>query len=178
MLQGYESIHSLSSSLDITYSYGKRESGVIQEIKTHPGYILLRRPGSTQLVGQIFVTKTRELEVLSEGRYFKNPYSWGWKIEKITDIPAGRLGVVTRLYGDDLAPNRILATDKTKGIVEEVLRPGKYRINPYAYAIQIYDAVNIRPGHAGVVVSLVGQDIFQYTDKTDVTEEFLVQVPS
>jgi hypothetical protein len=42
--------------------------------------------------------------VLAEGRYFRNPYSWGWEIHPITDIPAGKLGgVVTRLYGDDLA---------------------------------------------------------------------------
>lgn len=67
MLQGYDRIRSLSSSLDITYSYGKRESGVIQEIRKQPGYILLRRPDATHLVVQNFVTKMRELEVLSEG---------------------------------------------------------------------------------------------------------------
>ena len=66
MLQRYDRIHSLSSSLDVTYSYGKKESGVIQEIKKQPGYVLLRRPNSTHLVVQNFVTKTRELEVLSE----------------------------------------------------------------------------------------------------------------
>jgi hypothetical protein len=66
ILQSYEKIHRLSSSLDITYSYGKKESGVIQEIKTQPGYILLMRPNSTNLVVQNFVTKTRELEVLSK----------------------------------------------------------------------------------------------------------------
>jgi outer membrane lipoprotein-sorting protein len=65
MLQGYEKIHSLSSSLGVTYSYGKKESGVIQEIKEQPGYILLKRPNSTNLVVQNFVSKTRELEVLS-----------------------------------------------------------------------------------------------------------------
>jgi outer membrane lipoprotein-sorting protein len=65
MLQRYDRIRSLSSSLDITYSYGKKESGVIQEIKKQPGYIVLRRPNSTHLVVQNFVTKTRELEVLS-----------------------------------------------------------------------------------------------------------------
>ena len=42
--------------------------------------------------------------VLPEGRYFKNPYSWDWEIRKITDIPAGKLGVLTRLYGSDLPP--------------------------------------------------------------------------
>jgi hypothetical protein len=65
MLQGYDRIHSLSSSLDVTYSYGKRESGAIQEIRKQPGYVLLKRPDSTHLVVQNFVTSTRELEVLS-----------------------------------------------------------------------------------------------------------------
>jgi outer membrane lipoprotein-sorting protein len=66
MLQSYEKIQSLSSSLEITYSFGKKESGVIQEIKAQPGYIVLKRPDSTHLVVQNFVTKTRELEVLSK----------------------------------------------------------------------------------------------------------------
>ncbi len=65
MLQRYDRIHSLSSFLDVTYFSGKKESGVIQEIKKQPGYILLRRPDSTILVVQNFVTRTRELEVLS-----------------------------------------------------------------------------------------------------------------
>jgi|WetSurMetagenome_2_1015567.scaffolds.fasta_scaffold79127_1 hypothetical protein len=64
-LQSYDRIHGLSSSLDVTYFSGKKESGVIQEIKKQPGYILLKRPNSTRLVVQNFVTGTRELEVLS-----------------------------------------------------------------------------------------------------------------
>ena len=65
MLQRYDRIHSVSSRLEVEYFSGKKESGVIQEIKPQPGYILLRRPNSTRLVVQNFVTKTRELEVLS-----------------------------------------------------------------------------------------------------------------
>jgi hypothetical protein len=65
LLQRYDRIHSVSSSLEVEYFSGKKESGVIQEIKPQPGYILLRRPNSTRLVVQNFVTKTRELEVLS-----------------------------------------------------------------------------------------------------------------
>lgn len=40
--------------------------------------------------------------------------------------------------------------------MELVLRPGKHRINPYAYALQRFDAVSIRPGYVGVVTSLSG----------------------
>ena len=54
---------------------------------------------------------------------------------------------------------RIIAEDNTKGILKEVLRPGKYRINPYAYHVQMFKAITIRPGHAGVITSLVGKDV-------------------
>jgi hypothetical protein len=65
MFQGSDKIQSLSSFLEVTFSFGKRESGIIQEIRKQPGYILLRRPDSVQLVVLNFVTKTKELELLS-----------------------------------------------------------------------------------------------------------------
>jgi hypothetical protein len=65
LIQSYTKIQCLSSSLDVTYYSGKKESGVIQEIRKQPGYILLRRPDSVQLVVQNFVTKTKELDLLS-----------------------------------------------------------------------------------------------------------------
>jgi regulator of protease activity HflC (stomatin/prohibitin superfamily) len=105
--------------------------------------------------------------VLSEGRHFRNPYFWGWTIAKITDIPAGKLGVLTRLYGRDPPSGRIIAEgdcnqvspNDEKGILSAVLRPGKYRINPYACRVELFDAIAIRPGAVGVVTSLVGQDV-------------------
>jgi regulator of protease activity HflC (stomatin/prohibitin superfamily) len=100
-----------------------------------------------------------QLDVLPEGRYFYNPYSWGWKIHKMTDIPAERLGVITRLFGDDLPPGEILATENSKGILREVLTPGKYRLNPYAYRVELFDALTIRPGHVGVKTTLTGIDV-------------------
>ena len=65
LIRSYDRIHALSSTLDVTYFSGNKESGVIQEIRKQPGYILLKRPNSTHLVVQNFVTKTRELELLS-----------------------------------------------------------------------------------------------------------------
>lgn len=62
----------------------------------------------------------------------------------------------TRLYGDDLPPGTILATARSKGILRDVLRPGKYRINPFAYTVKAVPAIQIRPGHVGVVTSLTG----------------------
>ncbi|MGD9974961.1 MAG: SPFH domain-containing protein [Desulfatirhabdiaceae bacterium] len=140
--------------------------------------ILIRKTGDPLPASQILADKPGQkgiqLAVLPEGRYFRNPYIWSWRLSRVTDIPAGKLGVLVRLYGEDLPTGTIIAEDGQKGIVAEVLRPGKYRINPYAYAVQVVDAVSIRPGHVGVVVSLVGQDIFQQVEKTTVTDEFLV----
>lgn len=126
--------------------------------------ILIHKTGKDLPPGQIIATdpgqKGIQLEVLPEGRYFRNPYSWEWKIARVTDIPAGKFGVVTRLYGNDLPEGRILAQPGTKGIVPEVLQPGKYRINPYACQIELFDAISIRPGHCGVVTALTGDDLF------------------
>jgi regulator of protease activity HflC (stomatin/prohibitin superfamily) len=125
--------------------------------------ILVRKTGKPLPTGAILAPDASHqgihLEVLPEGRYFKNPYTWGWTKRTMTDIPAGKLGVKTRLYGNDLPPGRIMATEGTKGIVADVLRPGKYRINPYAYRVELFEAINIRPGHAGVVTALTGEDI-------------------
>ena len=63
--------------------------------------VLIRKTGRDLPSGQILATNEAQkgirLEVLPEGRYFRNPYSWGWQIHKITDIPAGKVGVMTRL---------------------------------------------------------------------------------
>ena len=136
-------------------------------IEPGPGEIavLIAKTGADLPSGQILALekgqKGIQLEVLAEGRYFRNPYTWGWQIRPITDIPAGKLGVLTRLYGKDLPGGEILAPEGCKGIVPEVLRPGKYRINPFAYSVQtpLPDAITIRPGFGGVVTALTGLDV-------------------
>lgn len=140
---------------------------VFCRIEPGPGEIavLIRKTGRDLPSGQLLALeegqKGIQLDVLAEGRYFKNPYTWGWQIRPITDIPAGKLGVLTRLYGKDLPDGQILAPEGCKGIVPDVLRPGKYRINPFAYSVQmpLPDAITIRPGFGGVVTSLTGLDV-------------------
>ncbi len=125
--------------------------------------VLIKKTGEDLPSGQILALKPEQkgiqLDVLAEGRTFRNPYAWAWSYWPITDIPAGKLGVKTRLYGDDLPSGEIIAHENTKGIVAEVLTPGRYRINPYAFNVKMSDAVNIHPGCVGVKVSLVGRDI-------------------
>lgn len=140
--------------------------------------VLTRKTGENLPSGQIMAEQENQkgvqLDVLAEGRYFKNPYTWGWQIHEITDIPAGKLGVKVRLYGDDLPDGKILAEEGTKGIVREVLRPGKYRINPYAFDVELFDAITIRPGRVGVITSLVGDDVLDGKLMGDERNGFLV----
>ena len=139
--------------------------------------ILIHKTGENLPSGQILASspeqKGIQLDVLAEGRYFRNPYSWDWLMARITDIPAGKLGVLTRLYGKDLPPNQIIAGPDQKGIVADVLSPGKYRINPYAFRVDIFDAITIRPGFVGVVTSLNGEDVLGGTT-TNKPNGFLV----
>lgn len=140
--------------------------------------VLIHKTGRDLPAGQILAAgpdeKGIQQEVLSEGRYFYNPYSWTWRKAPIVDIPAGKLGVQTRLFGDDLPQGHIIATEHSKGIVREVLRPGKYRINPYASAVQLFDAINILPGRVGVQTSLVGEDMLNTDLPADRRNTFLV----
>ena len=150
-------------------------------IEPGPGQIavLIRKTGKDLPSGQILALeegqKGIQLEVLAEGRWFKNPYTWDWEIHPITDIPAGKLGVQTRLYGKDLPGGQILAPEGTKGIVAKVLGPGKHRVNPYAYGVQLFDAITIRPGFGGVMTSLVGQDVLADALAEEDRNTFLVK---
>jgi len=125
--------------------------------------VLIRKTGQSLPAGEIMALKPNQqgiqMDVLPEGRYFRNPYTWDWKICQATDIPAGKLGVKVRLFGKDLPPGEIIARDGSKGIELDILTPGKYRINPYAYDVIIQDAINIHPGNIGVKTRLVGRDV-------------------
>lgn len=115
-------------------------------------------------------------EILMEGRYFRDPYNWGWSVYPQIEIPNGKMGVRIRLYGDDLSPGKFAATEENeKGIVEEVLRPGRYPINAividksgpgkgklltprhkndYVEIVELHDPVTIPAGFKGVVTNL------------------------
>jgi len=139
--------------------------------------VLVRKTGKPLQSGKIVATEKNEkgvqLEVLSEGRYFYNPYTWLWRIHHITDIPAGKMGVLTRLYGEELPQGKIIAGKDEKGIMEEVLMPGRHRINPYAYEVRLFDAITIEPGNIGVVTKLVGKDVLDGQEPT-IINSFLV----
>ncbi len=121
--------------------------------------------------------KGLQLKVLPEGRYFYNPYFWSWEVYPMIEIPREKMGVRIRLYGDDLPYGDFLASDEQhKGIIGEVLRPGRYAINgimidkdtkkevgrargnksDYVEIIELWEPKVIPAGYKGIVTNLAG----------------------
>lgn len=124
--------------------------------------IIVNKTGRDLPSGQIIATEPGEkgprLEVLGEGRHFVMPYLYETRIEPVVYIPPGKIGVVRSSVGDPpTEADAILVSDNQRGVWRRVLTPGKYRMNPDAYKIEIHDAVEIRPGYVGFVTSLVGR---------------------
>lgn len=107
------------------------------------------------------------------GRHFYCPI-W-WERTEVPDvlIQPGQVGVVTCKLGDDLPPGEFLVdgdigNTQHKGILRKVLHPGRYRINPYGYQVEVvgiqkFDSgqklagwVEIPTGYVGVVTNLAG----------------------
>lgn len=117
---------------------------------------------------------------LMEGRYFMNPfpegprffnpYDWDWEVIPQTTIPEGKLGILISLVGDDPGYGEFLgAVDKSnakggnqigtpirKGIIPDVLIPGRYAINPNLFRLELGEPVTIEAGYRGVVTNLAG----------------------
>lgn len=96
-------------------------------------------------------------DVLGEGRHFLNPISYDRSVVPAVIIPAGKIGIVTSKVGKDLPEGEFLAEPGQKGIWRPVLGPGKYRLNPVGYQVDVVGALSVPIGYVGVVTSLSGQ---------------------
>ncbi len=96
-------------------------------------------------------------QVLAEGRHFLNPVLYEHEILPLVEIPPGAVGVVTAKVGNNLPSGEFLAAPGQKGIWRGTLGPGKYRLNPYGYQIDVIPAISVPIGYVGVVTSLSGQ---------------------
>ncbi|MFO0959351.1 MAG: SPFH domain-containing protein [Isosphaeraceae bacterium] len=96
--------------------------------------------------------------VLTEGRYFYNPYFWAWEIYPQKVIPSGKLAVRLSMVGEELPTGQILAEEGQKGIRRKVEGPGRYPYNKYAEDFEEHEPVVIPPGYRGVVTLLTGAE--------------------
>jgi regulator of protease activity HflC (stomatin/prohibitin superfamily) len=133
--------------------------------------VLIAKTGGDLPSGQIIAMpgqKGIQLEPLPEGWYWRNPYTWDWVTVNQVQIHTGKVGVKIRNFGAPLSAGAVIAGDGQKGIEKEVLRPGRYVINPFAYKVKEHDAVSIEAGHVGVVTLVSGRE-------PKVPNEFLVE---
>ena len=125
--------------------------------------------------------KGAQAAFLLEGRYFMNPfedgprffnpYDWDWDVIPQTTIPEGKLGILISLVGEDPGYGEFLGainkeghesgnqigTPVRKGIIPNVLIPGRYAINPNLFHLEIGEPVTIEAGYRGVVTNLAGK---------------------
>lgn len=109
--------------------------------------------------GQILAQKGQQgiqEKVLGEGRHFLNPYYYDWEIKPAVLIPPGKVGLVTVKFGKDLPQGEFIAGPGEKGIQRGVLGPGRYRLNPHGYNVDLIDATSIQIGYVGVVSGQAG----------------------
>ncbi|MBI9019747.1 MAG: hypothetical protein JEZ10_00620 [Verrucomicrobia bacterium] len=129
-------------------------------VKPNQMAVVTTKSGKPLAAGQILAEKGQkgiQREVLGEGRHFRNPIMVEHIIMPVTIILPGKIGVVTSKVGNELPAGEFLAGPGQKGILRTVLGPGKYRLNPYGYKIDIVDAMSVPIGYAGVITSLSGQ---------------------
>jgi len=121
--------------------------------------VITAKNGTALPPGQILAKKGQrgvQEEVLAEGRHFLNPIAYDHDIQPATLVPPGKVGIVTSKVGADLPASEFLADAGQKGIWRQALGPGRYRLNPVGYNVEIVDAISIPIGYVGVVTSLSG----------------------
>ncbi|MCK8602997.1 SPFH domain-containing protein [Desulfoferrobacter suflitae] len=126
--------------------------------------VITAKTGAPLPPGQILAQKGQkgvQEDVLGEGRHFLNPFLYEHDIVPVTIIPAGKVGVVTSKVGNELPAGEFLADPGQKGIWRKILGPGKYRMNPVGYRIDIIEAISIPIGYDGVITSLSGKQAAQ-----------------
>lgn len=111
--------------------------------------------------------------VLAEGRHFLNPLFYTVEVHPVIRVPAKFCGVLIRKSGVEMSAERkargeflvrgaldLEAADAPgeRGIIEQVLGPGKYRLNPYVYDVEIVPAVEIESQQVGVKILRWGAD--------------------
>src|SRR6185369_9377032 len=135
--------------LGILFVGGFILSGLII-VENRKAAVLIRKTGDDLKSGDVLATgeqKGIQLEMLPEGWYWRNPYTWDKVEVDQVEIPPGKIGVQVRTFGADLPEGAVIAETGQRGIVGDILGPGRHMINPFAYRVVLADAVNIPPGY-------------------------------
>jgi len=130
-------------------------------VKPGQHLVIIAKDGDPLPAGQALAEpgqKGIQREVLGEGWHFVLPVVYTTERGKNTDIPPGKVGIVTAKGGKPLPPGRLLAEEGEQGIQRKVLPPGTYRINLHGYDVEQVNAITVEPGFVGVVRRQLGKD--------------------
>jgi len=123
--------------------------------------IIINKDGKPLLPGQVLAEageKGIQRAVHGEGWHFVLPILYATELERNTEVPAGKVGIVTARGGKPLPAGRLLAEEGEQGIQRRVLPPGTYRLNGHGFDVELVDATVIPPGYVGVLRRLLGTD--------------------
>jgi hypothetical protein len=136
-----------------------------------------RQPDGTLITNAMGLPESQfkgELEeYLGPGKYRIHPYMYKVRLVSWSQVGAGQVGVLTRLDGLPLPAGEFIAPVKRdqqgqvllkdgipqsayKGILEEVLKPGNYRVHPGLYKFETVPAVKVEAGFVGIVTARTG----------------------
>lgn len=134
------------------------------EVPTGSQAVLIRKVGADLPNDQVIAPAPKggayfkgvQPGVLTEGRYFYNPYYWSWEVYPQKVVPSGKIAVRLSLVGEELPAGQVLAEEGQKGIRRKVEGPGRYPYNKYAEDFEEHEPIVIPPGYRGVVTLLTG----------------------
>ncbi len=139
-----------------TYDALNVESGMVG--------VLTRKIGEPAPEGQILVPLDSPYrgiikEILEPGIRYVHPKIYSWEVVEALNIPAGKVGILTRKIGDPAPSGDILVSFNSnyRGIIKEILEPGLRYLHPKMYSWDVVDAIVIPAGSVGVLTRKVGK---------------------
>jgi uncharacterized membrane protein YqiK len=119
--------------------------------------------------------KGPQAQILLPGTYRINRDLFIIEIFDATVVPAGKVGLVTALDGEQLPEkeyvaksleghdnyqnvSKFITNGGQRGPQYDVLRPGTYYINPLMFKVELDDVATVQRGQVAVVVSNVGEE--------------------
>ncbi len=116
-----------------------------------------------------------QMAIIPQGTYRINTVLFHVEKAKVTDVPDGKIGIITTREGTPLKtgdiagpevpghnmfqdPMAFVKNGGNKGLQEQVLLNGRYFINPKFATVEFVDQTNVPIANVGVVVAYVGRD--------------------
>ncbi len=95
--------------------------------------------------------------VLAAGAFIVYEGIWRWGMERVW-VPAGYSLQLTRMTGADAAQEGYAQADQ-KGVMEQMLGPGRHFLVPWQYTRKLVQDFEVPPGHIALLRNNIGKDL-------------------